>query len=350
MAIGEFGASSFVSYEGIRIVIPGIVVSAAGFYAYTTIVPGEGSSTTPDTLLSVVSTLVVGLFLHFWDIPAKSAVFAENQPTDYLEGQFPNKTKAELLTAYFAILNTKMEPATKNRALYQGSMFRIGMESILGLALASGVVFASSVLDYGVNLGHHGRSLRVLGAASLGVVVGVSVLLSRGYERKRAARYGKNRSGAFRRIKDDLVSWNCVPYAIFLLGIAGPWYFPLAGSWSDRTSRVISLVAFGLCIVHWLRWYIVGGRSSAGKPAPIHAVSAGVFLAFPFLVLLLAVPPAQHSVLGRSQDFVLWVAVVSLVVLSTVIRGHERKLQGAYASQRHWLKRHAETYKDILPG
>lgn len=69
-AIGEVAPGSFDSYEGIRIVIPGLVTFAIGVATFATVAPDEDLGLANDTLVGLVSALAVGLFLYFWDIEA----------------------------------------------------------------------------------------------------------------------------------------------------------------------------------------------------------------------------------------------------------------------------------------
>lgn len=351
--IGEFGASSFDSYEGIRIFIPGVIAFAAGYSAYQTVSPGQGASLTADTLLSFVASLVVGLILYFWDIPARSAAFMERQPTNYLEAQFPDIAPGVLLTAYLSILNTKMPANLRNRSLYMGSMYRIGVEMILALAIACSVVFGASLFDYGGKTGESGRLVRLLSAAALAVTFMVSLLINKGYERKNAARLRIAPGKGLAAVVDALKHRSMTIYVGGVVVLMLPNLTALASRLSFVWERGISAMGLAICTVYWVQRYVRGDRLEIKDPRKrkrLEAPAAGLLFVLPLILTLVTYPPGRSTILQSGAPVTGWTAAACLTLVSVMIRGHERKLHGSYAGQTRWLQDNAAEYQSIVPG
>lgn len=142
-------AASFEFYEGIRIVIPGAL--AGGLLA------GIGRtfdlpflSLTEGPLVAVVGSLLLGMFLYFLDFPKKAAIFNTLQPTDHIIYNWcaDKPKRMTTINAYFLILDTRAPAAVRARALYMGSMFRIGYESIYMLLAASIVCLSEPLWNF----------------------------------------------------------------------------------------------------------------------------------------------------------------------------------------------------------
>jgi hypothetical protein len=351
-SIGEFGASSFDSYEGIRIVIPGVIVFTAGYSTYLVIAPGNSDSLSADTLLSVVASLVVGLILYFWDLPARSAAFAELQPTNYLEEKFPDFKPGVLLTAYLLILNTKMPANIRNRSLYMGSMYRIGLEMILALSLSSYIVFGASLFDYGAPVGNSGTAGRVLASLALLVTFFMGLLISRGYERKNARRMRLPEAGKLREVLKNFLDTSMLVYGLGIVAIIVPNLTVLAERLSFARQRGICAAGLVVCAAYWAQRYVRGDQDANNprRRQRMQSPASGFLFAAPLALVLGIYQPGPLTILSTGSSLTAWTAVACLSLLSIMIRGHERKLHGGYRGQTRWLKDNSEEFKDILPG
>ena len=143
MPPGEIGASSFEFYEGIRIFIPGAAV--VGLYAGVVATFGLDAPDPANSFVAAaVSALLAGLLLYFIDYPSRGAAFRSGLPDQELERWEIPRT-LNRLNLYFVLMDTDVPGGIRSRALYMGSMYRIGVElaylffltsmSVLGVAL-----------------------------------------------------------------------------------------------------------------------------------------------------------------------------------------------------------------------
>lgn len=349
--IGEVAPGSFDSYEGIRIVIPGLVTFATGMATFTTVAPEEDLGLASDAFVGLVSALAVGLFLYFWDFPARSAAFNENQPTDYLEGQFPNVRPSEILTAYLLLLNTKMPSNTRNRSLYMGSMYRIGLEMILALGIATYLVFGASLLSYGPTVDHGAHWPRLVSAATLILSFGLSLVISHGYERRSAEKSRESATRMGRTVQRDLLRWSTLIYLAGLALMVVPNLTALIDAWGSDMSRGLVTVGMAVCFGYWIYRYVRGYSVDPEKPRKrrrFHSATSGLLFIIPIVVSLVAYGAKEHSVLGQANLMVAWTGAAWVVLMSVVIRGHERKLHGVYVGQTRWLKENPEAMSVVL--
>jgi hypothetical protein len=349
--IGEVAPGSFDSYEGIRIVIPGLVTFATGMATFTTIAPDEDLGLASDAFVGLVSALAVGLFLYFWDVPARSAAFNENQPTDYLEREFPDVKPSEILTAYLLLLNTKMPSNTRNRSLYMGSMYRIGLEMILALGIATYLVFGASLLSYGPTVHHGTHWPRLISAATLILSFGLSLMISHGYERRSAEKSRESATRMGRTVRRDLVRWSTLIYLAGLALMVTPNLTALIDAWGSDASRGLVAVGMAVCVGYWIYRYVRGYSVDPEKPRKrrrFHSATSGLLFIVPIVVSLLVYGAKEHSVLGQANLMVAWTGAAWVVLMSVVIRGHERKLHGVYVGQTRWLKENPEAMTGVL--
>src|SRR5688500_8855295 len=121
--------TQFEFYEGIRILIPGtVLVATAEAVLRILSLPFAGAMTESGTTVTL-SVFVAGLLLYMLDVGSKSAVFRADQPNGLIrewldtgEG-VPTRT---VTRAYFYLLDVYMPANIRSRALYMGSIFRIG--------------------------------------------------------------------------------------------------------------------------------------------------------------------------------------------------------------------------------
>lgn len=342
--LSEVGPGSFDSYEGIRIVIPGLLAYGVAVATFRTVAPSENTALLENPITGIVAALAIGLLLYFLDIPARAASYAKNQPTDYLNEQYPDKPRNELLTAYFLLLNTRMPANTRNRALYMGSMFRIGMEMILILAAASSAVFGAALFSYGPDRGVASAQAHRIAAASLVVVFILAVWGS--------AASGTSATG--RRLKkffNAFAAWSMVVYAIGLALIAVPAVATGLHKWSALQYHSVAVAGLLTSIAYWNWRYIRGDRSSKAANStrePLDSPFAGLLFLAPIVISLVLYTPHDKNILPNSGYLIGWTVAAGVVIVMVVIRGHERKLHGVYFGQTRWLKDSHEEVSTFL--
>ncbi|MGH8775034.1 MAG: hypothetical protein ACRDWI_07625 [Jiangellaceae bacterium] len=266
--IGEVAPGSFDGYEGIRIVIPGLIVFAAGIGTFKTLAPNEELGLLDDPIVGLVGALVVGLFVYFWDIPARAASYGENQPTGYLEQKYPHVNPSELLTAYLLALNTKMPSNTRNRSLYMGSMYRIGMEMILALGLASTAAFAASLFEYGKRDELTGHGPRITAAVGLVAAYTLGVIVNQGYERRTAERSREAMTRLGRSIRTDIARGSTSLYALGAVLVVLPNLTLLIDHTPSRYLHATTTIGLGICFSYWAYTYVRGFATDPTTPRP----------------------------------------------------------------------------------
>lgn len=349
--LSEVTPGSFDSYEGIRILIPGLIAFAAGLTTFMTIAPGQDTSAAQDPLVAVVGSITMGLFLYFWDIPARAAAFSEQQPTNYLEKQYPNVPGYELLTIYFLILNGKMPSNTRNRALYMGSMYRIGTEMILFLGGAASIVLGAALFDYGRMLDDSTRFARIIAAGGLAAMYIFAVMVNQAHERKAAKRSREETVKLWRSFHDDVRRPWALIYVTGIVLICLPNLTVFIERLPFGVLRSAVAAGGAICVGVWLHLYVRGFALDLANPRArraMHAPTAGLIFTLPLVLSLFIYGPGQANVLSTWAHLVGWVGVAGLVAMSVVIRGHERKLHGVYRGQTRWLKDHPDVVESFL--
>src|SRR5688572_8720990 len=136
MGASDVGAASFEFYEGIRIVLPGsFAVALANLAAHSLDV--SLSLPTSQLVAAILASVAAGLLLYFIDAAARSDTYANDLPSLELSdwGEQPPGFNKENIC--FVMLDDAFPTTLSSRALYWGSIFRIGFESIYLLAAAS---------------------------------------------------------------------------------------------------------------------------------------------------------------------------------------------------------------------
>jgi hypothetical protein len=332
--LSEVGPGSFDAYEGIRIVIPGLLTYGVAVATFCTLAPSEKSSLLGNPLTGVVVALVIGLLLYFLDIPARAAAYVKGQPTDYLNEQFPQIRSGELLTAYFLLLNTRMPANTRNRALYMGSMYRIGVEMILALAIAAAAVFGAALLDYGPDRSAVSAQAHRLAAGFLVVVFVLAFCAN--------AAYGHAKAGErFKKILTGFCVRSILFYCVGLALIAAPALLAHCQRLPALQHRCVAVFGLAISIAYWTRRYIHGDlprKAVSVTREPLDSSFAGFLFLLPTVLALSLYTPGARNVLPTTTYLVGWSAAAGLVIAMVVIRGHERKLHGVYIGQTRWLK------------
>ncbi|MCB0908747.1 MAG: hypothetical protein KDB63_16695 [Nocardioidaceae bacterium] len=351
-------ATSFEFYEGIRIILPGaLTVALADAVVRTASSDGKGLGL--DTLPAVIASVLIGLVFYFIDAPTKSTVYRTDQPTATLAEFGTPKDGTTAGNNYFVILDVNMPPGIKARALYMGSMFRIGYEATFLLVVTSAVVLSQPLwTDHRVSY-DPGRMPEAawVGIGAMGVAWG-------------CARYGQwiqaSRRGTSHRARTASTRGDIATDGAVSLFAGASFAAILAGAHFWDVARWVLMIPAGIGLLHWTYRYSKGYPKTeadrawrrAGRfwsawqetkvrklpraTAPVRrrasSVEATRALAFSGALLLAAYVAAPSDAGWLSQsELKLWVICFTLGVTLVVARGHEIKLGGAYATQRTWL-------------
>lgn len=356
MAASEAGsATQFEFYEGIRILIPGAL--AVGL---TTAVGRTFGVTAPsltnNTLGGVVAAVLIGLVFYYVDAPAKATVFAKGLPTEHLKelGVKPVGGKS-MLNMFFVLSDEVMPASIKNRALYMGSMYRIGFEAIYLM-----VFYSVSVLNFdlywsvrGHRLLTSGPSLETIVAVGIGILLMVPVAYVFDKGRKHSGRDtskppdGSSDEGCTKS-RQAVCSWlvsSGPELGVALLAVV------VQMLWFNNEHRFIVLAMAGnlVCVACWGVRYFRGRTPSRG----VSRTPLGRLLAVTLLSLALVPTFAdcaerlpQASSVSSHVAFA-WLLVLLTAAVLVCSRGHEKRLGGAYATQNAWIDLHLSELKAI---
>jgi hypothetical protein len=347
-------AASFEFYEGIRIFIPGAITVglAAGVAATFNI----GTINLGDhEIIAIVAALGVGLLFYFVDAPARAAVIRSLQPTELLESWGAKARDFSVLNAYLLMLDTDIPGAIRARALYMGSMFRIGFESIYLLLLTSVGVLLSAAAWRGQS--NHPRPTAT-STTDRYVVVSLLLLIYLFAVRRdfinRPPRPPHDRrrldvvKAKLERQSQTVGKFDVRPihFSIIdaiIVALAAAAFLIL--TWQSRhVAEAFRAIPGAVVLALWAFRYFRGYRRKYWKGGvPVDAVHAS-FLASSAILLGLASyyrATPRLSVLEERG----WSGMALLALVLIVSRGHERRLRGAYSSQNTWLTQHK---KEVL--
>lgn len=342
MSSGELGASSFEFYEGIRIFIPG--AACVALYAGVVATFGlEAPMPTENIVGSALGSLICGLFLYFVDFPSHSATFRSGLPDRQLdEVKLPEGLNRTNL--YFVLLDTEIPTGIKDRALYMGSMFRIGFE-LTYLLFATAVAVVSIALL--VPSAGGPRSSAEVGSVlwvALGVFVGL-FLLAISLDLLRVARQSRVKKAGWRKVLSKSVAgFTRLDRCLLALTLG------LLLAYARFDVRLLGGLAIALPLATWAVRYQRGYPGKAGRePCPRSIAVVWVSLAGSVLcaVGLLALPDA--SALGLPEA-VGWLATALFAGGIVVSRGPEKKIRGSYSTQRTWLSLSQARIRKFLDG
>lgn len=341
MPVGDVNPSSFDAYEGIRIVIPGAIVVSC-YAAVTETFSTTSFSPSSNLLGGVVASLLIGLVLLFIDLPRKSA--------QYLNPQIPTQelwrwnVKSDLydnyLSLYLVMLDLSFPATIRNRALYMGSIFRIGLEGIYLVGLtAVGALAASAAFP---NLGptrHGTASTRVILVCAAGAhaLVFIGACFARFEYRQTRRGGGYDKKSAANAVASELF------HEIGPVGAAGllvpVWMYPMFVGTHDRIALLSAVLAPSAA------WAIVYFR---GRPEWNETIRAASHLSPPSSVLLYGVPVSLaaiglslrdvHGSAFNTSAALAWGAATLAPALLMLTRGHERKLNGSFTAQTNWMR------------
>lgn len=328
-----FDAASFEFYEGIRILIPGaLTIALCEGAARTFSDHGAGLGFGTFSLL-VISTLV-GLVFYFVDAPSKSAVFSPLQPTDTLfEWGIKPKEGMTTLNAYFVMLDTDIPPPIRARALYMGSMFRIGFEAIYLLSLGSLLVLLSPLMvPHPVHPRLH-WSWIVHTPEVVTSFVAMVLTLAFAINRDRRDAKKKRRHTDIHTKRSSGVDWIVIVAS--LGAVAGMAFF-----W-DGVRGYCLVVPPGALYLLWAIRYFRGYTNKDAKEmrrpiAPGHATVLLGAVDVMVLILFSSLHPTGQRHLSP-LELRAWFGVLVGALILVCSRGHEKRLRGAYSTQTSWL-------------
>jgi hypothetical protein len=344
--VGDVGAGSFDAYEGIRIVIPGAIAVTVSSTAYQAITLSHSSPISDSTGGSIAAALLFGLMLYFVDIPAKAAAYEKEQPTAYVATKFASDklSRAEVINKYFVLLDTIMPATIRNRSLYVGSMYRIGLELIL---LASGSTYAvfAAVVAHGRVMARSVHPLLFSGAGAMLAVLVIGFYGNLRYARTQAARRNKQAPAVLEIAKPIVGDLSRRWWLLFILGLVTE----LLSLGLPGSSKFLIPSGLAICFVVWTLKY-VRGATSDGVRKPLEPVGAAILYSVPLACAWIAIGRMHLSILYTDARATVWMAGTLGTLVLILSRGHERKLHGGYYSQRNWCDLNAETVRRYLSG
>ena len=240
----KLDAGSFEFYEGIRILIPGAAVVTA-YAAVVATFHLHAPDPSADVLAAIAATVTAGLVLYFIDAPAKAQAFsADELPHVHLAKlDVPRPERMSSQSFYFVLLDELVPAPIRARALYMGSMYRIGFELIYILFLSSVGILVVSVMGVDSPMRDSDRSYIVFGIGIILSLLLVPAAVYSGYvrigRRKGSAAQSKGKAlwTQFRHqipgpdrvllvVAAGFVAWFCVsarhPRALFAIAVGLP--------------------------------------------------------------------------------------------------------------------------------
>jgi hypothetical protein len=359
--VNQVSSSSFEFYEGLRVLVPGSL--AVGFLAAAARTFGLGKAITfQDAVIGVVATLAIGFVLLFIDMPARAAVFSHDAPAQFIrswDDLQPSPEGSNHLNVYYEILDVEFPPVLRDRINYLGVIFRIGFEMVYLAALAVPVLALATLFPaVGDARGGDETGLRW--------IFGVALVLHTGIVAE--AFWSRKSERSWRRLGEDLArEIPAIDRVVLLVGLAALTYHLT----TDGRSAGVAAIALPGAV--WMIRYYRGvprrdpeGSANAGRgheaaaelpshegepPRPryvarqnLHAASAALtfgLTAVPLCAIGIAHADSTSALDAYVAAGWLTVSLVGAALIAT--RGHERKLQGSYGTQRTWLARHRST-------
>ena len=350
-------ATSFEFNEGIRIIIPGAVTVALVDGIVRT-ADDESKGLGLGTFSAVVAAVLIGLLFYFVDAPAKATVYSHEQPTDTLRSwKEGTKDQVGTLNAYFVMLDKDVPPGIKVRATYMGSMYRIGYESIYLLVVASALVLGQTYWTWrSVDVSRSG----VPAAVWISMAVGVAMTAFAWYANRvtQARRKQDQRAPTGPALRDyDLVVVGLAAVLLVVVLVTSCWWdlarwvllIPTTTVlllWGYRYFKGYATTSEDRLLVR-AKSFVSAWRASGYKKVPPVRVpvrrATSAFRATRLVVasnILLGLAylgaPRYDSWLDRTE-LSMWLLIQATGVVLVIARGHERRLKGAYATQRTWM-------------
>jgi hypothetical protein len=347
----QLGAGSFEFYEGIRIVIPGAAIVTM-YAAIIAMFHLSAPSPASDALAAISATVGAGLILYFVDAPAKARAFtADEQPHTHLEALGVRRPAAmSTLNFYFVVLDEFVPSPIRARALYMGSMYRIGFELIYICFVSSVAVLSVCLLGVDQPVRNAEKSYLVFG---IGAILSLLLVPTAVYLGHRRLRRRKPATRVWTQVRQQVpgidrglllfaaacFAWYCIcgghPRAFFALGVAVPSVL-----WAVRYFRGTRASAPTTSWSHPIRRSkeYLHPNNRGGKRVPLEQPAAVGYYSIASLAPFIAEYVVRPSLSPLSPGIATaWVAVNLIGGVLVVARGHERRLGGSYATQRAWL-------------
>lgn len=340
MGEDRLNASGFEFYEGIRIAIPGALTVA--LYVAIDATFGLGAPQ-PDLVLGIVVAVGVGLILYYTDISGSAQIYKAARPHRVLERwQLRLPSGISTLNAYFVLLDSVMPAGIRNRALYFGSIFRIGYEAIYLSALSAVAVITIATLTTSP------MALRTTDHTVLWIAVGTHVAaallgLLEGYNLARPR--ADDARAALRRVFRRLimqVGWSGLAFLVAATALVVAHI--VLDDWAPLLAGAVALTAF-----LWASRYWYGYRQKLGERRNVDPATSSLLLAVTIILatVIAAVELPSRSVMGTAAALG-WSGMALTAELMLALRGHERKLWAAYHTQRVWFELNKETVTRML--
>jgi hypothetical protein len=356
LANGSVTAPSFEFYEGIRILLPGgfVVALYSGVVAtFGLSAPNVGG----DALAGFTAALFIGIFLLFLDVPAKSAAYRYRLPNRELD-TWDVEPPAGTTTAnvYFVLLDEAVPKGVADRALYTGSIFRIGYEAIYFAFLT-----ATAVVAFGLFTAGHGPQRESGDAVEVTLFVGAALhaclpLLAVIFGYFRLGRRGT--SASWKRVLDGVRDGVPLPDRILLVGAAAGaiWYLNEGGILTGIVAIAIPLALWAFryhrghrprdrtipawALIRRFRAYWERRNELPRNPRPPEAVFTLAWSGGTAYILAAFDLPAQSAL--DLTAVVGWLTASLFAGVLVIAHGHERKLHASYHTQSTWLKLHRD--------
>jgi hypothetical protein len=333
--VNNVSSSSFQAYEGIRILVPGAVVVTL-YGAIVNTFDLAAPSPTENAAASTVGALLVGLFLRFVDLPARSATYrsADLPDRELRSWDIDPAPYGGYTNLFFVMLNASFPATIRDRGLYMGSMFRIGFESIYLIGGTTLAVLVTTATFPGVGPTRDAttatRVVLYAFAAGCGLVFAGAIAGRYGFRRRRFKRWQ-----AIKEVWKDLAGDpQAATNVAVVLGTLGLVFFL-------RTHNGFAgALAVAVPASMWALIYVRGRPSKPGEPRESVSPPTAVF-AYGSACAIGAVEAAARLDSGstlNTRTALAWgiVGLIPAIVMAT--RGADRTLIGSYRTERTWLR------------
>jgi hypothetical protein len=378
MPFGSVGSDSFEFYEGVRIVIPGAVLAGLGKLLLWTVDPSESLSA--DFGMVLIAAVGLGLVAYFVDIPRQSAVYNRGLPSETFEKKFKDALETSSVNprnAFFVVSDEVYPSAIRARALYSGSMFRIGFEAVLLIGLVQFAPWLIAIRTPGDGIRPQPDYFWWLVALACLPFVWLVAAYTNTRRAELFPPKGPDEGATARARVDDSASGEPTDAAndsqaprwqralqvamvapkllardmnlIDLLVLTASAALVTLGVIVGQSTTAQTLITFGISGLAGLwvvRFVYGGGTFSRSKRAPFDRLTVT------FLFLVAALPAAVlaryrggHAFLADPARVAAWLGAAALTALLIAARGHDKRLIGGYSTQKAWFELHE---KDVI--
>jgi hypothetical protein len=181
----------------------------------------------------------------------------------------------------------------------------------------------------------------------------LAVIVNQSYERRTAERSREVVTRLGRSFWNDVAHKSSWLYIVGTAVLMLPNMTILIELLSPILNRSIAVAGMGICFSFWTYRYVRGFQQDPENPRRqrrMHSATAGALFVTPIVISLVTYGPGSRDVLGAVSPLVGRTGVAGIVVLSVVIRGHERKPHGVYRGQTRWLAENPDAMDAVLPS